>query len=249
MLIVESDDDERNALAAALSGSSLSVFESTSVADALERFAALGPSLVLSEIQLSDGSGFALCRQLRDRSAHQPVPILLTSRWSTEADRILAFECGADDFVAKPYYPREIASRVRAIMRRRETLVHPSEPRPRAAAETLIIDDERHAVAVGDEPAELTLQEFALLSVLANHRGLAFSRQELIARAWRNGEKPGTRSVDAHVKSLRRKLGDFGRAIETVRGVGYRFAESARVRVKEPPSPAHRDLREAVGGR
>jgi DNA-binding response OmpR family regulator len=230
ILLVESSPEDLECLRSCLEGAGLDLIEADGVEAALKMTKQYSPTLVLSEIALADGSGFALCRQLRDRPTTLPLSIMLVSRWSKEADRILAFECGADDFVAKPYFPRELASRVRAVMRRSEARQRTEAVPADSSSDALCIDLDRHSVLLDGRPITLTFQEFSLLSVIARRRGHAFTRKELIDRAWRNGESLNARSVDAHVKSLRRKLGEFGRAIETIRGIGYRFTENALVR-------------------
>jgi two-component system phosphate regulon response regulator PhoB len=226
ILAVDSGTTERQRLRSALVGLGLDLVEATGLADALEQVEHEIPSIVLSESRLADGSGFSLCRLLRDRAGHEPMPIMLVSDWSNEADRVLAFECGADDFIAKPYYPRELASRVRALLRRSDALRLEGGRIKRLSAEPICVDHDNHRVTVDGNPVVLTRREFSILGVLADQRGMAISREDLIARAWRGAESLEPRTVDTHIKSIRRKLGDLGGAIETVRGIGYRLAES-----------------------
>ena len=223
VLVVEDDPQDRETLRKSFEGLSVDVHEATGLESALELVASLSPSLVLSEVVLPDGSGFSLCRRLRASAANATIPIVLVSRWSTESDRILAFECGADDFLAKPFFTRELASRVRAVLRRSRH----GEP-ARALREPAIDEDFRlrsqsNEVEIGDQRIALTPKEYAVLEALLEHRGRVLGREELIERVWSHGAAPGERSVDAHVKSLRRKLGLPPSTIETVRGRGYRF--------------------------
>jgi len=232
VLIVESEPDELDALRTCIDEAGFESIAASSIHDALE-FAKMGDAdLVVSELALKDGSGFSLCRQLRETLA-QPIPIMLTSRWSREADRILAFECGADDFIAKPYFARELASRVRTVLRRTDALKRGNPPFGSASMHSLVLDLDRRAAIIGTRTIPLTPQEISLLSVLTDRPGQVFTRPDLITRAWPNGEAPSTRCIDAHVKSLRRKFGDFGRAIETVRGVGYRYQDD-RLGLRHP---------------
>jgi len=224
-LLVDADADSRAAIRRSLHDSHLALVEVETIADALERVARAEPRLVLSELALADGSGFALCRQLRESTALADVPIVLISRWSTESDRILAFECGADDFLAKPFFQRELSSRIKAVLRRSENPVEREVDEPAHTTSLLAIDGDRREVRFDGTTLPLTPREFSLLATLARHRGRVLSRADLIAEAWNAGENPTERSVDAHVKSLRRKLAGAKDAIETIRGIGYRFSE------------------------
>lgn len=224
-LLVDPDTDGSAPVRDALRESNLDLAEVHTAHAAMERMAVARPRLVLSELVLPDGSGFALCRQLRESTILAQVPIVLISQWSTERDRILAFECGADDFVGKPFFPRELSSRIKALLRRSETGITPEEPPVTEEIGRLSIDPERREVRLDGAPLALTPREFSLLSTLARHRGRVLSRMDLIGEAWNSGESPTERSVDAHVKSLRRKLEGARDSIQTVRGVGYRYSE------------------------
>lgn len=228
-LLVDADLQSLEALEKQAKECKLEPMVAGSVAEAIELAERHQPRLVVSELVLPDGSGFALCRRLRESSRCAQIPILLLSRWSLEEDRILAFECGADDFVAKPFFARELASRFRAVLRR--SVVAPTGLDEQGAgrvrgSEPLAIELDQARVFVAGAPVSLTPREFALLGALVRRRGRVLTREELIDQAWSDGEGPSARSVDAHVKSLRRKLGESREAIETVRGLGYRFSES-----------------------
>ncbi len=227
LLLVDGNPKDLELLRQTLDEPAFELVEAGSVAAALEAATKCQPALVLSEAALPDGSGFSLCRQLRDVPGLGSVPIVLVSRWSQESDRILGFECGADDFLAKPFFPRELASRVRAVLRRGASFVE-RDPAAvgRASLDALVIDFERGEALCSGERLPLTPREFSLLAALAQRRGRVLSRSELIEQVWSDGDGPDARSVDAHVKSLRRKLGEAREAIETVRGVGYRFTEN-----------------------
>ena len=229
-LLVDSDADISAAVRRSLEDANLALVEVETVAEALERVARDEPRLVLSELALADGSGFALCRQLRESAALAEVPIVLISRWSTESDRILAFECGADDFLAKPFFQRELSSRIKAVLRRSEVPVERETEEAAHPSSLLAIDGDRREVRFDGTRLPLTPREFSLLATLARHRGRVLSRSDLIAEAWNAGENPTERSVDAHVKSLRRKLDGAKDAIETIRGIGYRFSEKGIAR-------------------
>jgi len=226
-LLVDPDPESLEAIEKGLQESRLEPISADSVSAAIELAERHRPRLIVSELVLPDGSGFALCRRLRESARCAQIPIVLMSRWSLEGDRILAFECGADDFVAKPFFARELASRFRAVLRRSAGAATDEEsPGPARGSEPFTIELDQARVFVAGSPVSLTPREFALLAALVRRRGRVLTREELIDQAWSDGEGPSARSVDAHVKSLRRKLGESREAIETVRGLGYRFSET-----------------------
>jgi len=192
---------------------------------------------VVLDLMLPDGSGFDLLGQIRKRPTNTAV-IILSSR-DAEADRVAALETGADDYVTKPFSPREIVARVRAVLRRAQprdgAALHPSHPpsaSPPPQLPLVVEEATRRAFVLGQE-VELTRVEFDLLTCLLGAPGRVFTRAQLIDRVWGDGFAITDRTIDSHVKSLRRKVGDAGghaAMIETVRGVGYR--------VNERPAPA-----------
>lgn len=232
-LIVDPDPEQRGAMRESLMESHLGLIEVSTLAEAVECAVNERPRLVLSELVLPDGSGFALCRQLRENALIDEVPVILISRWSSERDRILAFECGADDFLGKPYFQRELASRIKAVLRRSPEAARNEQTPARVQSNSISIDLERRKVRIEGRAIGLTPREFDLLSALFRHEGCVMSRTDLIDLAWNSGENPTERSVDAHIKSLRRKLSSARGLIETVRGLGYRFSEPAASRQRE----------------
>jgi two-component system, OmpR family, catabolic regulation response regulator CreB len=196
----------------------------------LAAFAREDAVLVILDVGLPDMSGFDLCRELRTRAT---VPVLFLTARSTEIDRVVGLELGGDDYVTKPFSPREVTARVRAILRRTQagaaaagtTLATVNEITPNAAHAGLAVDEECKRATWGGVGLELTRYEFRLLAVLASRRGRVWSRDELMTRVW---EDPGAsldRTVDAHIKTLRAKLRsaavEAGELIQTHRGEGY----------------------------
>ncbi len=229
-LLVDPDPQCAESVRASVRDLPVEIVSVDTLAEAIEQVSKEAPRLILSELNLPDGSGFGLCRHIRESATIAEMPIVLLSRWTSESDRILAFECGADDFLAKPFFERELGSRIRAILRRSDAVATaPAEHAPVAAIghSPLDIDEERREVRFRGNRLPLTPLEFSLIATLARHRGRVLSRRDLIAEAWNPGEYPTERSVDAHVKSLRRKLAQAKDAIETVRGLGYRYSEAA----------------------
>jgi DNA-binding response OmpR family regulator len=227
-LLVEPDAGEMERLRGCFDGLGYDLHEADSVGSAVSAVAEVRPSLVLSEIVLPDASGFALCRILREDPEADGIAVVLASRWSTEADRILAFRCGADDFVAKPFYQRELASRIQAVLRRSRRPSVRFRADAGEEADGFELRVEAHGVRVGGRFVDLTPREHALLVALIQRRGRVMSRAELIDEAWDGEAQPNARNVDAHVKSLRRKLALTPDPIETVRGIGYRFTHKLR---------------------
>ncbi len=179
-------------------------------------------ALVLLDLMLPDGSGFDFIRQLR-RDGHYTPVIVLSSR-DSEADRVAALETGADDYVTKPFSPREVVARVRAVLRRVDAARLPTADPPTGA--TLSVEATTRRAYVSGHPLELTRVEFDLLSCLLDTPGRVYTRSQLIDRVWGDGFAISDRTVDSHIKSLRRKVTEAGgdpAQLETVRGVGYRI--------------------------
>jgi len=175
--------------------------------------AAQNVDVVLLDLGLPDGDGIDVLRELRKNS---DVPVIIATARGDETDRIVGLELGADDYVVKPFSVRELAARVRAVARRRRIDTSLESGR-------LVVDRLQHRVLVDGEPVELTAKEFDLLAVLAEEPGRAVPRQELFSRVWDPVWIGTGKTLDVHVASLRKKLGD-AELIETVRGVGYRLA-------------------------
>jgi len=182
--------------------------------DALVEVDRLRPRMVILDIGLPGLDGFDVCRGIRARSA---VPILMLTARDEEADRVAGLEGGADDYLAKPFSPRELVARMKAVLRRTEASTGQSAL---AVGDVVVLPDARE-VSVGGEHVELTGKEFDLLSFLLEHTGIVFSRDHLLDRVWGMSYAGGTRTVDVHVAQLRRKLGRPD-LIRTVRGSGYK---------------------------
>jgi DNA-binding response OmpR family regulator len=231
VLVVEDDPAIRELLDFHLQRAGMETALAASAAEAGAEIARRAPDVVILDLMLPDGSGWDLCRQLRaaapDRAA--PAVIMLTAL-DAEADRVAGLELGADDYVTKPFSPRELVARVRAVLRRREPV------RPSAGAEVLCagplqLDRRRVAASVGGRPLPLTATEFRLLGVLAEAGGEVCSRDRLLDAVWGPDYFGDRRTVDVHVRHIREKLAALGAAdlVETVRGFGY------RLRAAEPP--------------
>lgn len=180
------------------------------------------PDLVILDIMLPGRSGMDICRELKQHEDTRHIPIIILTAKAEEIDRVVGFELGADDYVTKPFSPRELMLRVKAILKR----VHAVEDETEIIEiDGLRIDKAKHRVFIDAKPVELTVTEFKLLLTLAERRGRVQSRDMLLEAAWGYDYAGFTRTVDTHMRRLRTKLGSWGERIETVRGVGYRIRE------------------------
>lgn len=196
-----------------------SVWDGESALGAVER---LHPALVVLDVMLPKLDGFEVCRRLRARETDTAI-LMLTAR-DEDIDKILGLELGADDYLTKPFNPRELVARVRAILRRGERK-DSSETKPIRVAD-LIIDPARREARITDLTLDLRTQEFDLLLTLAEHCGLVLSREQILQKAWGFDFYGQTRTVDVHIAHLRRKLEGSSISIETVTGVGYKLVVS-----------------------
>jgi len=180
------------------------------------------PDLVILDIMLPVMDGFEVCRKLKSGDSTADIPIIILSAKSRETDKVLGLELGADDYVTKPFSPRELIARMRGILRRGRR----DHAANRAEIGDIVIDSDRHKVTIRGKEVSLTFSEFKLLECLARRPGVVFSRDSIIDAVAGENAVVYDRTVDAHVKSLRHKLGKAKEYIETVRGAGYRFREA-----------------------
>jgi DNA-binding response OmpR family regulator len=187
-------------------------------AQALERIQELEPSLVVLDLMLPEVDGFEVCRQTR---VHSDVPIIMLTARDDDVDKIVGLELGADDYLTKPFNPRELVARIKAILRRADRSPRPND-KPLHLAD-LSIDPARREVTVDGQQVELRTKEFDLLQALAENKGIVLSREQLLNLAWGYDFYGQTRTVDVHVAHLRKRLKGSQVRIETVTGVGYKL--------------------------
>jgi len=180
------------------------------------------PDLVVLDLMLPDADGIDVCKDLKadPRTAHVPV-VILTAR-GEELDRVLGLEIGADDYVTKPFSPKELVARVKAVLRRSEQR-HVGEVVE--LPQGVVIDPNRFEVTVGGRKTDLTTTEFKILTILAERPGWVFSRDEILSRLWGDEKAVLDRTIDVHITNLRKKLGKSASLIENVRGVGYKLRD------------------------
>ena len=226
VLIVDDERDLRDLVDFNLQRAGYRTLHAGTGAEALARVREGRPDLVLLDLNLPDVSGTDVCRTLKADEATRDIAVVMLTARGTEADRVVGFELGADDYVVKPFSVRELVLRVDAIFRR---LVGGGEAQGARLlrAGPIEIDRETHRVRVGGGEVQLTLLEFRLLTYLISGEGRVRSREELLEKVWEASPELETRTIDTHVKRLREKLGAAGDLIETVRGVGYRLRTGA----------------------
>jgi len=219
-------DDERDILEVLRYNLEQAAFQVRTAIDgrtALGELARETPDLVVLDLMLPDMTGLEVCRRIRADEKTARLPILMLTAKAEEVDRVVGLEVGADDYVTKPFSPREVVLRVQSILRR--SIEPTGGPGKILAHEGLELDPARHRVTVDGQEIELTTIEFKLLEDLMSRPGRVQPRDSLLERVWGYRSGVESRTVDTHVRRLREKIGRAGDFIETVRGIGYRFAE------------------------
>jgi two-component system, OmpR family, phosphate regulon response regulator PhoB len=219
ILIIEDENDVADLLILNLRKGGFRPSTAADGASGLQKARDDRPDLIILDLMLPKMSGLEVCRILKGDTATSHIPILMLTAKAEEIDRIVGLEFGADDYVTKPFSPREITLRIRAILRRGE------KPEERLQAGPISIDPARHEVRVSGKKLHLTSLEFKLLRTLIQRRGRVQDRDKLLNQVWGYESVIDTRTVDTHVRRLREKLGKAGDVIETVRGFGYRVRE------------------------
>jgi DNA-binding response OmpR family regulator len=217
VLIVEDEEAIASFVLAYLERDGYRVTWARSGGEALAALENESPQLIVLDIGLPDVDGFDLCRQLRVRGS---VPIIMLTARDEEADRVAGLEVGADDYIAKPFSPRELVARIKAVLRRSTAPVHADT----LALGDVVVDRGAREVTVGGEQVELRTREFDLLTYLLENKGIVVSRDQLLDRVWGLDYPGGTRTVDVHVAQLRSKLGR-PELIRTVRKIGYKAVQ------------------------
>lgn len=224
ILIIEDEPNIRELVSYNLKAAGYIPMEAEDGIEGLEAARRERPDLILLDIMLPGMDGYDLCRELR--TSGDKTPIIMMTAKTDEVDKVLGLEFGADDYIAKPFGVRELVARVKAVLRRYEEGRTSQESSAILKAGDLAIDLGRHEVTVSGVRVDLTMKEFELLSFLAGNRGRAFSRDELLDKVWGIHFMGESRTVDVHIRHLRRKLslnGDEDKYIETIRGKGYKL--------------------------
>ncbi len=221
--IVEDESSilEIETIALKSSGHTVSGFENGS--DFLKAVAKQRPDLVILDIMLPDMDGFDLLRNLRNNSVTKKLPVIMVTAKTSEIDLVRGLDSGADDYIRKPFSVIELITRVKVLLRR----IEPSEESV-FAVDNIILDDVRHRVTVDGKQVPMTFKEFELLKYLMRNPNIVLSREKIMSHVWEMDFEGESRTVDMHIKFIRKKLGDAGKHIRTVRNVGYVIDEEPR---------------------
>ena len=219
--IVEDDINIREIERYALKNSGYEVEEFEGSASFFKRLEKNIPSLILLDIMLPGEDGLDILTRIRADKATADVPVIMVTAKGAEYDKVMGLDCGADDYITKPFGMMALVARIKAVLRRTEK---PVEEKVLRLGE-LSVNPTRHVVQVSGETVNLTLKEFELLCLLLDNPGVVFTRDQLLNQIWGYSFDGESRTVDVHVRHLRQKLGDCGNYIETVRGIGYRSGD------------------------
>ncbi|UZP67976.1 response regulator transcription factor [Desulfovibrio mangrovi] len=224
ILVVEDDEDILQLLTFTFESAGFDVRTASTGRDGVTKAVSFRPDLVLLDLMLPGMSGLDVCKELRRNPDLASVPVIMLTARGEEVDRIVGLELGADDYIVKPFSPRELVLRINAVLRRTRG---PEEPvvRTHLGIDGLSIDMDAHRVEIDGEEAQLTATEFKLLTELLKNKGRVRTRDQLLNTVWGYEFEGYARTVDTHVRRLRQKIGSYADYIETIRGVGYRFKD------------------------
>lgn len=222
ILVVDDEPDAVELIQFNLKSAGFEVVTASDGAEALKKARALLPNLIVLDLMLPEVDGLEVCKILRRDSQTSGIPIVMLTAKAAEVDRVLGLELGADDYVTKPFSPRELVLRIMRLLR---TDSEEEQKKTRIQIKDLTIDIPAHRVEVKTKLVDLTATEFKLLTILAQRRGRVQSRDRLLQDVWEYDNLIDTRTVDTHMRRLREKLGSAARYLDTVRGVGYRFLD------------------------
>lgn len=218
--VIDDEADLRELLRTSLTREGFRVREHRRGGEFLSSLARELPDVVVLDVMLPDVDGMEVCRRLRAAPRAAALPVIMLTARVAEGDRVLGLELGADDYVTKPFSPKELAARVRAVLRRSN---RSAAAGPSTVVGAIAIDRDAHTVAVGGRGVELTAAEFRLLDLLASRPGQVFTREQILDGLWGDEKSVTDRSVDVHIRHLREKLGAEGERVANVRGVGYKL--------------------------
>ncbi len=227
IVVIEDEPDILEAIAYNLEREGFHVISATSGDEGLETVVREAPELLLLDLLLPGLDGLEVCRRLKLDPVTQQIPIIMVSAKGEESDIVLGLGVGADDYITKPFKPKELVARVRAVLRR-GAFREGETSNERVVRGALVVDSTRHEVTVEGAEVTLTPTEFRLLHLLASHPGRVFTRDLLVTRVIGDGAAVIDRNIDVHVRSIRKKLGEHRNLIDTIRGVGYRFRDEER---------------------
>lgn len=218
---VEDDEGIRNMMVYTLNASGLEAFGVSDSLQLEEKLAEKLPDLIMLDIMLPGKDGLTILKDLKEKKATENIPVIMATAKGTEYDKVTGLDLGADDYLSKPFGMMEMVSRVKAVLRR----ITPKEQAPVLKLGDLELNLTAHTATINGESVTLALKEFQLLEMFLSQIGRVFTRDQILSSIWDIDYDGETRTVDVHIRSLRTKLGDCGKYIQTVRGVGYRMEE------------------------
>lgn len=224
VLVIEDEQDIQELISYNLSREGYRVVGAITGEEGLAQVRKEPPELVLLDLMLPGVDGLEVCRQLKNQQSTQQIPIIMLTAKGEESDIVTGLELGADDYITKPFSPKVLIARIRAVLRRK--MVGPEDRKARIAIHDVVIDPGRHEVLVDGDAVQLTHTEFQILHLLARKPGWVYTRYQIVNQIRGEDVIVTDRSVDVQIVGLRKKLGEAGRYVETVRGVGYRFREN-----------------------
>ncbi len=223
IVVIEDEPDIVEVMCYNLQREGYQVASATRGDEGLELVRNQSPSLVILDLMLPGMDGLTVCQQIKSDPLTRSTPIIIVSAKGEESDVVIGLGLGADDYIAKPFSPREMLARVKAVLRRGP--LQEEQQKDRIVIRDLVIDPARHEVRAAGELVKLTATEFKLLHQLASQPGRAYTREQLLNRVVGEGVVVVDRNIDVHIRAVRKKLGDLGEMIQTIRGVGYRFID------------------------
>jgi len=222
IVVIEDEDDILEVIEHNLSREGYAVFSATNGGDGLQMVKSKTPDLVLLDLMLPGMDGIEVCRKLKSNNSTKHIPIIMVTAKGEESDIVLGLGIGADDYVVKPFSPKELVSRVKAVLRR-GLPKDSEETKERIVHDEVSIDAGKYEVRIDGTPVNFTLTEFRILHLLASHPGRVFTRNVLLNSVIGDDAIVVDRNIDVHIRAVRKKLGKYRDFIETIRGVGYRF--------------------------
>lgn len=224
IIVIEDEADILEVIEHNLSREGYAVFSVTSGDGGLQMVIREIPDLVLLDLMLPGMDGIEVCRELKSNNATKHISIIMVTAKGEESDIVLGLGVGADDYIVKPFSPKELVGRVKAVLRR-GALKNDEEAGKRIVHDKVSIDMERHEIRIDETPVNFTLTEFRILHLLASHPGRVFTRDVLLSSAIGDDAVVVDRNIDVHIRAVRKKLGTYRDLIETIRGIGYRFRD------------------------
>ena len=219
--IIEDEQDISNLVALHLNNSGFITREFENFSKFSRELKVKIPDLLILDLMLPDKDGLDICKELKKKEETSSIPIIMLTAKGEEIDKILGLELGADDYVTKPFSPKELVARVKAVLRR-ATLKNTTQKNKITIGENIIIDQNRYEVTVDNKKIELTTTEFKILFLFASQPGIVFNREKILEYLWGNEKIVLDRTIDVHIKHLREKLGKYHSIIKNIRGVGYK---------------------------